>query len=71
MTVFSTTVVNYIQSGGVQLTADGLDAFLYDLNLFEKGNTRKTQLKGLLRGHILVRVCDFLILCGILMIPFA
>ncbi|THU90537.1 hypothetical protein K435DRAFT_864218 [Dendrothele bispora CBS 962.96] len=51
----STTVVSYIQGGGLELTADGLDAFLYDLRKIEPGRSRRQELKGLLRGYTLLR----------------
>ncbi|THU76405.1 hypothetical protein K435DRAFT_879259 [Dendrothele bispora CBS 962.96] len=50
------SVVEYIQGGGVQLTAEGMDCFLYDLRKFHPGNTHSSILKGFLQGHILPRV---------------
>ncbi|KAK7444350.1 hypothetical protein VKT23_015363 [Stygiomarasmius scandens] len=50
-----TTVVEYIQRGGVQLTADGMDAFLYDLRKIEMGENHSSKLKGFLQGYILPR----------------
>ncbi|KAK7452758.1 hypothetical protein VKT23_012159 [Stygiomarasmius scandens] len=52
----TTTVVKHIQDGGIQLTADGLDAFLYDLRMVTPGKNQKAQLKGLLRGFVPVHV---------------
>ncbi|THV06119.1 hypothetical protein K435DRAFT_883572 [Dendrothele bispora CBS 962.96] len=50
------SVLEYIQRGGVQLTAEGMDCFLYDLRQFHPGNAHHQKLKGFLRGHILPRV---------------
>ncbi|THU90532.1 hypothetical protein K435DRAFT_256718 [Dendrothele bispora CBS 962.96] len=50
-----TTVIDYIQQGGVELTADGMDAFLYDLRKVKAGKKVSLKLKGFLCGYILPR----------------
>ncbi|THV04619.1 hypothetical protein K435DRAFT_790836 [Dendrothele bispora CBS 962.96] len=50
------SVIEYIQGGGVQLTAEGMDCFLYDLRKFHPGKSHSSILQGFLQGHILPRV---------------